>query len=749
MSESWKSLEDYVRAIAALRWGAPCKPEHIDGVDFDGVVRVSADELVLIEITKERDLDKVRSDLNKIKPTKLRLATEGLICRAFVVLDSEPTNSMDEAGRNSHITVCSASEFGRNFFDFQGYDALRKNFPFGSAVDSQTGANDSREFIPVDYHELVRGKTYKLENIAMQLQRGANIVLTGDYGTGKSRCVREIYEILKTKIREAGAFPIAINLRDHWSSSSALEILAGHLGNIGLAGSVDNIIRLLNSGNLILLLDGFDEIGTQTHDTRIEDRRSIRKRAVQGVRDLIMRGKAGILITGRSHFFDSSEEMLESLGLSSNHEAMCIEAPEFFSEEEGNKYLTALGVKSLVPSWLPRKPLVFQMLVELDPEDVAALLNRQHGQFEFWGIFIYAVCKRESKGVGDSIAPQTIHLILQRLATKTRYSRSNNGRLSPTDIDSAYQAVVGSVPDQSGRQLLSRMCTLGRIEPESPDRQFLDVNVLDILRAEALVSDVVSMSGQDNLSQWNQSLRTFGIFHAAQMIRTFDLVQHCFSYLKKFGNIQNTKKLGEIVSLLTIYGDEILDFQGLQLAYAALPVLNLSSRVVKNLTIRGSEINLVILDNTPIKVEDGLRVEDCILCLVGGVSTQMGLPTWIHNAEVIAFDRISNASRIKESVLNPPQKLFLSIVHKIFFQPGAGREESSLLKGGYGQKFSPKLADSIIKILLREGLIERMKGDDGWVYKPVRRFTDRLNKIRSELTLSDDPLWQEMTSMRH
>jgi hypothetical protein len=233
------------------------------------------------------------------------------------------------------------------------------------------------------------------------------------------------------------------------------------------------------------------------------------------------------------------------------------------------------------------------------------------------------------------------------------------------------------------------------------------------------------------------------------MIRAFDLVQHCFSYLKKFGNIQNTKKLGEIVSLLTIYGDEILDFQGLQLAYAALPVLNLSSRVVKNLTIRGSEINLVILDNTPIKVEDGLRVEDCILCLVGGVSTQMGLPTWIYNAEVIAFDRISNASRIKESVLNPPQKLFLSIVHKIFFQPGSGREESSLLKGGYGQKFSPKLADSIIKILLREGLIERMKGDDGWVYKPVRRFTDRLNKIRSELTLSDDPLWQEMTSMRH
>lgn len=324
MSTNWKNLEDYVRGIASLKWSAPCIPEHIDGVDFDGVCRVSHDELVLIEITTERTLEKIRDDLNKIKPTKLRLATEGLICRGFIVLDKEPTNSMVEAGEQSHIKVCSAENFERTFFDFRTYETLRNEIPFGSAINSKTGINDEREFIPVKYIDQDRDKHYQIDSISKLLQKGSSIILTGDYGTGKSRCVRELFHTLRTSVRQSSAYPLAINLRDHWSSSSALEIIAGHLGNVGLGSSVDNVIRLLNSGHLILLLDGFDEIGTQIHDTRIEDRCAIRKRALQGVRDLIQRSRGRVLITGRSHFFDSTEEMIESLGLSSIQDLNCL-----------------------------------------------------------------------------------------------------------------------------------------------------------------------------------------------------------------------------------------------------------------------------------------------------------------------------------------------------------------------------------------------------------------------------------------
>lgn len=515
-----------------------------------------------------------------------------------------------------------------------------------------------------------------------------------------------------------------------------------------MGNSVDNVIRLLNSGNLILLLDGFDEIGTQIHDTRIEDRCAIRKRALQGVRDLIQRSMGRVLITGRSHFFDSSEEMIESLGLGGGRDLNCLEVPENFSDEEGSQYLGLLGISAKIPKWLPRKPLVFQMLVELDSEDVTSLLSKEHGQFQFWGAFINAVCRRESKGVSGSIAPQTIHLILQRLASKTRYSNTFTGRLTPTDIDSAYQMVVGSVPDQSGHQLLSRMCTLGRIEPESPDRQFIDPNVLDVLRSEALVNDIVNMSEDSGQNQWVQSLRLLGLVHAANIIDVFDLGQHCFSYLMKFGNSHNTSRLGEIFSILTIFGDEPLDLKALQISNATIPVVNLHNRIVSNATIKNSTIDLLFLDQTKVTSKHGLLIENCIACTVSGVSSQDGLPDWIQSLEVISFDRVTNASRIKESALTSSQKLFLSIVHKIFFQPGSERKETALLKGGYGQKYSPKAVDSILKILMEFGVISRRKGDDGWVYKPIRRFTDRMNKIRSELTLSEDEIWEKITSLK-
>lgn len=745
MTKTWKLLEDHVRGVATLRWANACRPEHIDGVDFDGVCHVSADEVVIIEITKERTLQKVRDDLNKIIPTKIRLATSGFICRGFVVLESEPTDSMVEAGQKSHITVCSASDFERAFFDFRSYDVLRNELPFGSAIDSKTGANDKREFISVNYIDAEKNKSFTINALTALLQRGAHVVLSGDYGTGKSRCVREVYTKLRTDVKGSGAFPLAINLRDHWSSSSALEIIAGHLGNVGLGNSVDNVMRLLNSGHLILLLDGFDEIGTQIHDNRIEDRKALRKRAVQGVRDLIQKSKAGVLITGRSHFFDGNLEMIESLGLSQSHDLSCIEVPETFSAAEGAKYLAALGVSSALPDWLPRKPLVFQMLVELEIEDIEYLLKEEHGQFEFWSAFIYAVCRRESKGVGDSIAPQTIQLILQHLAAKTRYANAPMGRLTSSDIDSAYQLVVGSVPDQSGRQLLSRMCTLGRIEPESPDRQFIDPNVLDILRGDSLISEIINMSEGMNSSQWVQSLGFLGMVHAAQRIRFYDLIQHSFSYLNKFGASRNTKRLGEIVSALSIYGSESIDFKLLTLSCSRLPILNLTQRVISNLTINESEIDLLIFNGTPINKSHDFNINECIISNVVGVSTQNGLPSWIKNTEVINFERLSNAARIKESPLTPSQKLFLSMINKIFFQPGSGREEGALLKGGYGQRYSPKLADSIIKILMKNGVVERIKGDSGWVYKPVRRFTDRMNRIRSELTLSEDNLWKEIS----
>jgi len=203
--QAWRNFEDRVRAIASLRWGASCGPEHIHGVDFDGVIRMSQEEIIVIEITTNVTLQKVRDDLNKIVPFRLAQIAQGVFCRAFIILDDDPTNSMKEAGHESHVRVCSLGEFEQDFFDFLSYRQLRFTQPFGSAVDSKTGQNDQRQFIPVNYSTEGGREDLSVDDIATKLVRGNKIVLTGDYGTGKSRCVREIFSELSKRVTEAGA----------------------------------------------------------------------------------------------------------------------------------------------------------------------------------------------------------------------------------------------------------------------------------------------------------------------------------------------------------------------------------------------------------------------------------------------------------------------------------------------------------------------------------------------------------------
>lgn len=745
--KTWQNLEDYVRSLAELRWKKVCTPRHIAGVDFDAVIEINSDEMVLIEITKEKSLEKVRTDISKINQVKLIYASKGIFCRGFIILEQEPTNSMRESGKENHIKVYSVQEFEKEFYDFQNYDFHRKKYPFGSAVNSQTGENDSRAYIEVNYEDIESHKPFNFQKIANALLDGNHVVLTGDYGTGKSRCVREIYEYLSKNIQKAAAYPLAINLKDHWSSSNAVGIIAEHLGGLGLSTSIDNTIQLLNSGNLILLLDGFDEIGTQIHDPRIEDRKNIRKKAVSGVRDLIHKSKRGVLITGRSHFFDSQDEMIESLGLSNKQEnTLILSVPDSFSTSEAKKYLLSLGVNIDIPDWLPKKPLVFQILVELNKDDLAKMLLKEFSQYTFWTSFVLAVCRRESLGVRETISPSTIFLILNELAAKTRYSKEFLGRLSPSDIDSAYEKIVSSVPDENGRQLLARMCMLGRIDPSSPDRQFVDANVLEILRATSLMHSIINMEDMGN-TQWIHSLRLLGLIHAAYMVHYNDLLQQSLTFIEKFSHIKNTYCLGEIISILSLLEEDNTNLKTLILNGSNIPILNLTQRSFSNLTIQNSEIGQLILNNTSVSDKNNLIIKDCIIETVSGISSEKGFPNWIQDCETINFDMVNNATRIKESPLNPSQKLFLSIIQKIFFQKGKGRDEKTLYRGGYGQKYDSKLIDSILKILLQEKVIEKVE-KDGNLYKPVRKYMTRMDKIRAELTLSDDPIWLEISELK-
>lgn len=743
MTASWKRLEDYVRSIASLIYSKPCSPEHIAGINIDGVIHVSDDEVVLIEITENRTLDKVREDILKLANARMAQFQTGVSCKAFVVLDEEPTLSMVETGKSSHVTVSSAAAFAYSFFSYSDYVHNRARLPFGSAVDSVTGENDTRTYVQVSLRDRDTQKQFRVDDITRLLAQGSCIVLYGDYGTGKSRLVRETFEALNARTRQSSAYPLAINLRDHWGSSNYLEILAGHLAGLGLSTSIDNAVRLLNSGHLILLLDGFDEIGAQSHDVNISDRQALRKTALRGIRDLISRTRGGVLLTGRSQYFDDDSELLQAIGKSANP-PIVLETPSAFSPTEAKEYLSQLGLAIEPPAWLPRKPLVFQIAAELEPGDLAKILKAAFGPFEFWGAFLTAVTKRESRGVQDSIPPTTILSILTELGGLSRYADSFLGRFTPSNLNEAYQRATGSLPDAVGQQLLLRMCTLGRIEAISPDRQFLDSNIADILRAEHLIAHVTALDPEIANTQWKQALSAIGIAHAQDATKYYDLSHSCFTMLTKFGTSANRYLLGELVSVLASIEHDSMDFKGLTIQHGRVPFLHFGSpTLIQNLRLHMCEIDCLSFDATSSKATENVTIHESIVNLALGISNASALPNWITSTEVVeCAESVANSARIKGSNLPGGQKLLLSIIHKLFFQKGAGREEAALLKGGYGQKFDRTIVDSILKRMMHDGLIDRHKGNDGWVYVPIRRHADRMARVKSELGMSDDELWK-------
>ena len=67
--------------------------------------------------------------------------------------------------------------------------------------------------------------------------------------------------------------------------------------------------------------------------------------------------------------------------------------------------------------------------------------------------------------------------------------------------------------------------------------------------------------------------------------------------------------------------------------------------------------------------------------------------------------------------------------------------------GSLGHRIFCILRDKILNKLLTEGILSRHKGDDGYIYTPNRKESSRVKQLLDELTLSEDPLWEYVTSL--
>ncbi len=744
MSKSWASFEERVRDLAQYLWGVPCVPKRVGGVNLDGVCQIDDEIFMFVEMTEERTLGKVRGDIVKLQTAKNAAAANGTVARCFCVVNGEPTQAMTDAGKEVHIKVLSVDQFTKLFFDFTQYSTARGKAPFGSSINPLTGEIDPTEYVQVRYAVDGRKGDASSREVADWLRDGKRIILLGEYGSGKSRCVREVFRHLTEGADAAFCYPLAIDLRRSWGLERGHELIRRHLSELGLAGAPENAaIRAFNAGAFAVLLDGFDEIGSQAWSNDSARLKAIRAKSLAGVKDLVRSTAAGILISGREHYFPNSEEMFGALGLDPKH-TLIIRSKDEFSDTELLDYFQKRDIDVDVPAWLPRRPLICQTISDLAAGDFETMFGEEGNEIAFWEHFVRVLCERDAR-IHVSFDPDTIFRLFVQLARATRSKPANVGPLSLAELQNAFETVTGSAPVEEASVMLQRLPSLGRISPESNDRQFVDVYILDGLRAKDIVRSCQSSDDEFAAAagaRWNNALDDLGQRVLADDSALSEKAKLLFS---RKSLASGNKVLGsDLAAALLRANDKTFDFEGLEIDNGDFLFLTLTEREVRNLKITNSYFGELAL---PAKGEStGMSILNCTTPRVSGVTAASALPLWIRGLDAEAFDSVESVSRIRKIGLGPAHEILITIIRKTFFQKGAGRKEEALLRG-LGNVASRATSTKVLNLMLKEGLLTSFKGDEGAVYAPVRSYTKRMQAILDDLKGSDDELWKKVGSL--
>lgn len=736
---SWQAAETRVKEIASYLWNSDAEQETIAGVKCDCIIKFRPDYYIAIEITENDSLTKIREDIAKLHSVKHSLNAKNIYCECYIVTTYKPTDSMKITGNESFVNVLAITDFENKYFDYGSYVYGRSKLPFGSLlVEPDVSANENH-YINVKYITLDESLIVTIDTIASALRNRKKVILLGHFGTGKSCCVKQLFNMLSEKSESDYIHAFAINLREHWGAKRGKEIIDRHLADIGM--SPEQFSKSYYRENNIYLLDGFDEIGTQSWGTDITKMQAMRANSVVAIKDLLSTVKGGVLITGREHFFNSDNEMYSAFGLDPQS-TLLIRCKEEFDDSEALQYITennkdAISGTIEIPEWLPKRPLIMQLALRDAPELFYANLSITD-ECDFWYHFLDKLCEREAK-INPLLNPATIKHILIRLGRLTRNKARNVGPISTTELAQAFEVVTGNRPNDESLIMLQRLPGIGRVDADSPDRQFIDTFILNGLRAEDIIQSVLN-GRRDLLNEnWQHPMNLEGCTILAQYIDKDTTRAGIFlSFAKQAGDRSNQTLAGDIFGSLLLTNLKRIDFKNLHITEANLSHLSFDSKDVCNFTLKNCFIETI--DTTNSTFSGQVQLADCLIVLIWGIPSESGLPKEFNNCTVENFQTLATVSRINRAKLSEAHKILVTIIKKTFFQPGRGRKEEALLRG-LGTKEASKTSEKILNKLLEEDILKKHKGDEGWIYSPVRKHAGRMQNMMSKLTASDDPVW--------
>ena len=737
---SWHDLEIAVREAANTIWGHQFKSLLIHGRQIDAYCDLDERYSVAIEVTEKKDINKIQEDLNKlIHVRNTNFSTTYRQTRCICVLAYEPTVAMKSVRQATNIEVMGISDFKLLFLPFDAYHAARSKASFGSAIDPLTGAKDTTNYVSVSFLS-ESNNDIGVSDLIRQVDAGQVIVLTGEYGTGKSKCIEHVYEKLASSAWETGRFPLAIDLRKCWGLKDRYEIINRHFKDLNIPNFSESFIKAYNSNIITLLLDGFDEMGVQLWSDDANALQTLRSDALAGVRDLISNQNGRILVSGRNHYFDGNEEMVAALGLASSSVSM-LRSKDEFTLEEITEFMSVNGREGEIPEWLPRKPLTFDFFLRV-LRDAAPSLTDNIDLVSFWELLINAVCEREAR-IHSSFDVATIKKILIEVAAITRSKPDNVGPLTLTEIQNAFERVVGHAPIDQASVLLQRLPGLGRASADSEDRRFVDTYMLDGLRALNVLDIVERAETRQWSDNWFNPLSENGLLICGRKLEVLSLAENAISACKSNIKSKNQTLGLDIVCSLLVSGRVELNFAGVFVEGGHASICDFSHSRVSGLQIVASVLERVVISGGTC---DNVSLKNNQIGVLEGISSQDAIPDWMKDNTTKIFSSIATTSRIRAANLLPAQKVLVTVLRKTFYQRGAGRKEEALLRG-LGTLVRAGMLDKILAKLLSENILSKVKGDEGNLWVPVRSQKTRIGKILAELSLSKDPIWYFVSSL--
>ena len=744
-------FEQEVRSVARSLWNlAPGEgsAEFINNDEIDCVCRT--EELIhLIECTTDRSMEKFRLQITKLVSAKQFFEKHGETVKMRAITLSEPTPQQRSFAKGNGVTALSFQEFKRGLLDSQQYLESRWRYRFGSATDPEGGSSHlpEEEYVEQPLTMIDSNTSYTVNEICNLLKQGKVVVLIGPFGAGKSLTIREVFKQLRGDFyrnRKAGSSaadptPIVINLRDHWGQPRIDEVLRRHAHMVGFE-KPEQIVRAWNAGQLLPLLDGFDELASPVMPTTKDAIRKSREEALKVIQAFMSdaEGKTGVLLAGRDHYFDSIEEARRLMRLPGG--TIFVEVGEF-SEEQAMEYLRKKKINHRLPTWLPRKPLLLGYCASRGLLDEVAGIEGDGGIALAWDQFLNRICEREAD-LSRDISGDAVRRLLEELATRARGLPRGSGPLLDSDLSDAYRKITGNEPLEPARTLLQRLPGLTAREQEIGARSFIDDEMMETLRAGPVARFIQNPYAGNPYSECGlhgptHPLTDFGCYVSQHL--TDQLGVQKAQYIVAAREAVNrwaepTLALDSILTGASTWPEGVFDAEGLLVANGLADIINLEDHPIVNLSLQNCMLNHLRWEDHMSKV----KFTRCQIVKLDGIANPRALPDMFDECDIETFEHKNTNSAIVRSELPPPTKVLLVILRKLFLQRGSGRAESALSRG-LGDSLQTYVTP-VRDLLVSKGIIYSHVASGRAVWHGNRAYRSQILRILERTDNSDDPL---------